>query len=161
MAESQLSKRRFLARVAITHTVAWIGVLFFAWRIARFLIPTESLFWMGLGIMETAEGLFVLSVVILPLVAWLHARLYWRRQLSLAMHLGLGSAASSLIWLIGDLALRRIYFVPSPFPNPSLVPAGFSLVLAGVIGGIASGLTWSFAVRLMRTHDAEILRRFD
>jgi hypothetical protein len=157
MAERPLSKRRFLARVAIAHTVAWIGVLFVAWRVGRFLVPTESLFWIGLGVMETAEALFVLSVVILPLVVWLQAR----RQLSLAMHVALGAAVSAAIWLVADLALRRVYFIPSPYPSPSVVPAGFRLVFAGVIGGITSGLTWSFAVRLMRTHDAEILSRFD
>ena len=65
----------------IAHVVTWIAILFVARRVGRFLVRTESLFWMGLGVTEATAGLFVLSVVIVPLVVYLHAHLYWRDKL--------------------------------------------------------------------------------
>ena len=140
--------------------MTWIAILFVARRVGRFLVRTESLFWMGLGVTEATAGLFVLSVVIVPLVVYLHAHLYWRDRLSLVAHVGVGSVVPLLILLIADIALPHLEVAPSPLPTP-ITPVWLSLLVAGGLGGMSSGLVRSYVIGLLRTRDAEIVRTFD
>ena len=140
--------------------MTWIAVLILAWMGGRFLARTEILLLLGLGVMEAAAALSILSIVILPMVVHLHARLYWRDRLSLATHVSVGLVIPPLVLLIADLALPHFAVAPTPFLEPSN-PVWLTLVVAAGIGGLSSALVRTHAIRLLQTRDAEIARRFD
>jgi hypothetical protein len=158
---SPTAKRKLLARITIAYAALWFVILLAIRVSAPLLIDTALPFWMRRGLIEIADVLLVLSIVLVPLAVWIHARLCHRYIRALAAHISVGPATTLLALLIAHLPLRGIQVVPQRFPSPPLAPAAFILMVAGVIAVIASIAVWYFAVRHVPSRDAEILSRFD
>ena len=160
MIPDPLSKRRLLARIAIAFIVPWLVLAGFRLS-GSFLFATELPLWVVL--IQTTRSLIGLSIVVVPLVVWFHARLCWRGNYALPAHMSVGAITASLAML----ALFVVSEMPgSPVPSFFLlrvfaVTLLFIAVVSALIGAVASWSAWFFAIRPLRVQAGEVLGRFD
>jgi hypothetical protein len=158
---SSTSKRSRAAPITVAYVVLWFVIVLAVRTSTRFLVDTALPNWIGRGLIESADALLLLSILIVPSAVWFHARLGRRRILPLAAHIGIGPATTSLAMLIAYFPIRGLEVVPRRFPGPIPPPAMFVFIVAAVIGGIASAAVWYFSIRHLPSRDAEIANRFD
>jgi hypothetical protein len=124
---------------------------------------SADLLLLGMLVIHATGSLIVLSIIIVPVVAWYHARLCWRNDLSLRAHIRIGSTAASLAALVLFVISR---FADSPVPSlvftlSPVISVLYMTIAAGLIGALGSWSVWLFAVRPLRVQATEMLSRFD
>jgi len=156
------SKQSLLARIGIAFIVPWSVALVAIWMGVPFLTESALPLSTRAGLMETADGLITLSIIILPLAVWFHARLCRRGNYSLKAHLSIGPAIASLgVLMAGFADLLSMDSDFLLFLRLMLDSSLFVVIVASAVGCIASGSTWHFVIRTLRLPSDEIARRFD
>lgn len=163
MISDPLSKRRLLARIAIAFVVPWLPVLMGLRLFGSFLIDAGFPLWTGTILIRTTGGLIALSIVIVPLAAWFHARLCWRDNYAPRAHISVGAITASLatlaLFVVSELVDSTAHFFL--FLRVFAIPLLYATVVCALIGAIASWSTWLFAIRPLRARAVEVLSRFD
>jgi hypothetical protein len=160
MMPDPLSKRRLLARIAIAFIVPWLVLTAFR-LFAPFLIDAGLPLWVIL--IQTTPSLIGLSIVVVPLVVWFHARLCWRGNYALPAHISVDAITAPLatlaLFVISQLASSAVaIFLLLRVLAISLL---YVTVVCALIGGIASWSAWFFTVRPLRIQAVGVLSRFD
>jgi hypothetical protein len=163
MISDPLSKRRLLARIAIAFVVPWLPVLTGLRLFGSSLIVAGFPIWTGTILIQTTGGLIVLSIVIVPLVAWFHARLCWRDNYALRAYISVGSITTSLatlaLFVVSELVHSAVHFFL--FLRVFAIPLLYATVVCALIGAIASWSAWFLPIRPLRVQAGEVLSRFD
>jgi hypothetical protein len=97
---------------------------------------------------STIRGLIGLSIVVVPLVVWFHARLCWRGNYALPAHTRVGTITASLatlaLFVVSELMSSALPFFL--FRRVFAIPLRYAIVVCALIGATASWSAWFFAI---------------
>jgi len=116
---------------------------------------------MEVNLLVTARILVPLSIICVPMMVFLQARLCMRGRLSLALHVTAGmtaAAAAMVMALLADWLFTLGYW---PWLYLSLAACIFPLLVAGLVGAGCCAAVWQFIVRPLRSAQKDMLGAFD
>jgi hypothetical protein len=153
-------KRKLIARIGLAFIVPWFVMLAAIWMGVPLLTESALPLSTRAGLMRAADCLITMSIIVLPLAVWLHARLCWHGSCSLRAQLSIGPAIAALAALIFQIADDHN---PQPtfFLDEVLLPGLLVVIVASAVGCIASWSAWHFVTRTLHASSDEIARRFD
>jgi hypothetical protein len=147
--------------LAAAYVVPWVVVLAAISLFGTLLVLLELPWTLVVNVVWVADSLWVLSIVVVPLVLFLHARLCRRGRFSFMPYLGIGASVPSiaiLVVVLFGIALRPTYWlIPAYVPSLPVLP----VLVAAVIGVVVSAIEWHFAIRPLRPREMKVAGIFD